>query len=115
MSDLNWIEEIEASIGESARKQHLLLGKLEDRDAELVREAVQRLFINGQPRVWWLGLSRPITEQYDRHSVDFTKILPPKPETCWLIPENERRPVYEVVQRPSRACYRSASSAMGRV
>ena len=96
MPELNWIDEIEASIEESARTQHIPLRKLDERDAALVKNTGRRRFVDGEPRVWWLGLSRPIVGQYDRRSVDLNTVLPSNTGSCWLIPENERRPVYEV-------------------
>lgn len=96
MSKLNWTEEFEASIASSAEMQHIPLRKLSEPDAELVRQAVKRHFVIGNPRVWWLGLSKPISKQYDRRSANLTDILPIDAGPIWLIPENERRPVYEV-------------------
>lgn len=96
MNEHNWMDEIEQWIEEASRNQNIPIRKLTDQDARVVKETAQQRYVKGNPRVWWLDLARPIDEHYDRRSVDLTTVIPSKSGRCWLIPENERRPVYEV-------------------
>src|SRR5262245_26975614 len=90
------MEEIEKWIEDASVNQSVPVKKLSDQDASLVKEAARRRYVKGNPRVWWLDLATPVDEQYDRRSVDLDSVIPGKSGTCWLIPENEKRPVYEV-------------------
>jgi len=68
--------------------------------ARIVQEAMRR-FVKGDPRTWWLSLSRR-AEYYDYPDCDAHKYLtdhiPTGQTKCWLIPETEEPslPVFEV-------------------
>lgn len=92
------MHEIEQWIEEAARSQNLSLRKLPERDAILVEDAARAHYVRDHPCVWWLGLSKPISQRYDSRSVNLLSVVLQKTGTCRLIPETESEhlPVYEV-------------------
>jgi hypothetical protein len=73
----------------------------ERKAADVARLAKQR-FVNGNPRVWWLGLKEPY-EAHEYHDPNewakrLRDVVPRDTERCWLIVESDREAytVYDV-------------------
>jgi hypothetical protein len=91
--------EIEIWIEAAVNHLKIPIRKLPADEALLVqKEAMSRYVKINDPRVWWLNLTRPVDEYYDRAAVRLSQILPRNDGTCWLIPETGTTllPVYEI-------------------
>ena len=90
------MRELETWINDAASRLGLTLEKLPLEDAKQVTEAVKRRFVEGSPRVWWLGL-RPPYVYYEADSMQLSQVLPRKRGNVYFIPESDDEhplPVY---------------------
>lgn len=76
-----WIDEAAATLGIS-------LERLTQNDALLVTEEVRARFVNGSPRVWWLGLKTPYI-YYDSDTTRLSQVLPELAGKLFFIPESD--------------------------
>jgi hypothetical protein len=91
------MSEVTNWIAEAGEQLHRSFAKCPDELARDVVEKARAAFVKGNPRVWWLGLSRPFTT-VDSSSRAVQDVLPASPERLWLIAEDDSNdlPVYEV-------------------
>ena len=91
MSDItDWIQETGADLAHPfPRCEAALAGRI----TQLAREK----FVIGNPRVWWLSLSRPFVTR-DSSNSTFVDILPVPTDRVWFIPEDDSHelPLYDL-------------------
>jgi hypothetical protein len=67
---------------------------------EIQTNAMQ-LYVNGNPRSWWMGLKRPhLAYNYDFPSDHIVEHMPSNDERVWWIPETEQEHLYVYDVRP---------------
>jgi hypothetical protein len=89
--------EIESWIEEAARSAGLLVERQPQAIAADIERRARSQFVVGNPRVWWMSLSRKC-EQFDSTHHALSDVLPDKAGRCWLIAEtgSESLPVYSL-------------------
>jgi hypothetical protein len=82
------LRELDTWIDEAAVTLGIPLERLTQNDALLVTEEIRVKFVDGSPRVWWLGLKTPYT-YYDSDSTRLSQVLPKLNGKLLLIPESD--------------------------
>jgi hypothetical protein len=91
MSEIvQWIEDAARELGRS-------FPRCSPEAAKEVVAAARARFVQGNPRVWWLGLSRPHVA-YDSKNHSFLDVIPDSSNRVWLIAEDDSEdlPVYDL-------------------
>jgi hypothetical protein len=94
------MHEIESWLTEAAAALGVLIRRATPEEArELVRQA-RAIFVEGDPRVWWLGLKLPF-KQFPANQMQLSDVLPSSEGSCWLFPETDANEfgVYEIDAR----------------
>jgi len=91
------MHEIESWIDAAAKASGLVIEKQPAPAAREIVEKAQAVFVDDNPRSWWLSLKLP-SRQLDSDKVGLTEVLPNVEGTCWFVPEteSEEQPVYRV-------------------
>jgi len=65
--------------------------------ASRITRLAKSKFVEGNPRVWWLSLSRPFAT-HDSSSLTFADVLPARADRVWFIPEDDSKelPLYDL-------------------
>lgn len=91
MSEIeDWIQEAAANLGRS-------FTRCAPGVAEKVVREVREVFVDGNPRVWWLSLKRPF-KSVSSVDISILDVLPTKGDKVWFIPETDQNllPVYDL-------------------
>lgn len=84
--------ELETWIDKAAWNLGIRLERLTQNDAFVVTEEIRARFVDGSPRVWWLGLKTPYV-YYDSASTRLSQVLPSLSGKVLFIPELDEGPL----------------------
>ena len=94
---------VESEIEEALVKLNLSedeLRKCSPEEAFSIQKKVMQLYVEGNPRSWWMGLKKPhLAYDYDFPSDYITVHMPKSESRVWWIPETEKENlcVYDVI------------------